>query len=134
MLAIFAIAAGAASGHLVLAPWWLALLVALLFGVGVLTGIRRISGRLGRDILAVHLRHAAVAETCSAAVVLGASLVGVPLTMSQSFTGALVGAGASQSLSRVRWPAVTRMAGAWCATLPAAVAVACLSGLLIRGV
>lgn len=90
MLAVFAVVAGAASGGLVRDPWWLAVLVAALFGFGVLASVRNVSSKLGQGILAVHLRHAALAETCSFAVVMGAGLAGVPLTMSQSVTGALV--------------------------------------------
>lgn len=133
MLAVFAVATGGASGGLVRDPWWLALLVASLFGIGVLGGIRGVSGKLGKEILAVHLRHAVVAETCSFAVVMGAGLAGVPLTMSQSVAGALVGAGAGEARTRVRWPAVVRMAGAWAVTLPASVALGALAGALIRG-
>lgn len=134
MLAVFAVAAGATSGGLVRDPWWLAVLVAALFGLGVLSGIRNVSSKLGKGILAVHLRHAVVAETCSFAVVMGAGLAGVPLTMSQSVTGALVGAGVSEARTRVRWPAVMRMAGAWALTLPASIGVAALAGALTRGV
>lgn len=132
VLALFALATGAASGSLVHDPWWLALLVSLLFGVGVLIGIRNVSATLGRGIVAVRLRHAAIAETCSFAVVMGAGLAGVPLTMSQSVAGALVGAGLRESRRRVRWREVTYMAGAWVVTLPASVAVAALGGLLVR--
>ncbi|WP_249020028.1 inorganic phosphate transporter [Conexibacter sp. S30A1] len=132
MLALFAVAAGTASGGVVRDPWYLALSLPLLFGMGVLLGIRNISARLGRGILAVRLRHAAVAETCSFAVVMGAGLAGIPLTMSQSVAGALVGAGLSESRTRVRWREVTRMAGAWGVTLPASVAVAAIAGLAAR--
>jgi PiT family inorganic phosphate transporter len=132
MLALFAVAAGAVSGGAVRDPWYLALSLPLLFGLGVLLGIRNVSAKLGRGILAVRLRHAAVAETCSFAVVMGAGLAGVPLTMSQSVAGALVGAGLSESRTRVRWHEVTRMAGAWGATLPASIALAALAGLAAR--
>lgn len=94
MLALFAVAAGAASAGMVRDPWWLAVPIALLFGLGVLCGIRNVSTKLGKGILTVHLRHAVVAETCSFAIVMWAGLAGVPLTMSQSVAGALVGAGA----------------------------------------
>ncbi len=134
MLAVFAVAAGAASGSVVQDSWWLAVLTAGLFGIGVLLGLRGVSAKLGKGILTVHLRHAVVAEACSFAVVTGAGLVGVPLTMSQSVAGALVGAGASESRIRVRWPAVLRMAGAWVLTLPASVALAALAGALTKGV
>lgn len=134
MLAVFAVGAGVASGGTVGDPWWLAVLVAGLFGLGVLIGIRNVSAGLGKGILAVHLRHAVVAETCSLAVVMGAGLAGVALTMSQSVAGALVGAGASEARTRVRRSAVARMAGAWAVTLPASIGVAALAGALTRSV
>lgn len=127
MLAVFAVATGAATGSVVRDPWWLAILVALLFGFGVLVGLRRVSASLGKEILAVHLRHALVAETCSFAVVMSAGLMGFPVTMSQSVAGALIGAGASESRIRVRWPAASRLAGAWAVTLPASIGLAALA-------
>jgi PiT family inorganic phosphate transporter len=98
----------------------------------VLSSIRNVSSKLGKGILAVHLRHAVVAETCSFAVAMGAGLAGVPLTMSQLVSGSLVGAGVSEARTRVRWPAVMRMAGAWAVTLPASIGVAALAGALTR--
>ena len=134
MVAVLAVAAGAASGGVVRDPWWLAMSVGALFGLGVLSGIRDVSAKLGKGVLAVHLRHAVVAETCSFAVVMGAGLAGVPLTMSQSVAGALVGAGTREARTKVRWLAVTRMAGAWAVTLPVSVGAAALAGALARGV
>ncbi len=132
MLAVFAVAIGATSGGLVHDPPWLAVLTAVLFGVGILLGVRRISTRLGRDVLAVHLRHALVAEASSGLVVMAAGLAGVPLTMSQSVTGALVGVGASESPTRVRWPVALTIAGAWVVTLPASMGFAALAGATVR--
>ncbi|MHB8191632.1 MAG: inorganic phosphate transporter [Ferrimicrobium sp.] len=126
MLAVFAIAVGALSGSLVGDPWWLVVVVAGFFAIGVMVGFRRISATLGKNIMVVHLRHALVAESCSFAVVMSAGLLGVPLTMSQSVAGALVGAGASEARSRVRWPEVIRMMGAWVVTLPASFGIAAL--------
>jgi PiT family inorganic phosphate transporter len=130
MLAVFAIAAGAAAT--VSDPWWLALGIAVLFGIGTLTGLRRVADSLGKEVLAVHLRHVLVAEACSSAVVAAAGVVDVPLTMSQSVAGALVGAGASEARHRVRWPEAARMAGAWIVTMPASIGVAALAGAMTR--
>ncbi len=132
MLAVSAIAVGAVSGSLAGNPWWLVVVVALLFGIGVLTGLRRISATLSQGVLAVHLRHALVAETSSFAVVMSASLVGVPLTMSQSVAGALVGVGVSESRHRIRWSEVTRILGAWLITLPASMIVAAVFAAVLR--
>jgi len=132
MLAVFAIAVGTGSAAVVEDPWWVALLLASLFAIGILIGIRRISASLGGGIMAVHLRHALVAETCSFAVVMGAGLLGVPLTMTQSVAGALVGVGASEAASRIRWSVATRFIGAWAVTLPVSFGVAALAALVVH--
>lgn len=130
MLAVFAVAFSLASGRAVYDPWWLTAVMAVLFGTGALLGLRPVSGTIGRKVLNVHLRHAIVAEACSAAVVMSVGLAGVPLTMSQSVAGALVGAGVNEGAGRVRWPVAARLVGAWGATLPVAVALSVLVGAL----
>ena len=132
MLAISAIAVGAVTGSFIGNPWWLVIAVAILFGIGVLTGLRRISATLSQGVLAVHLRHALVAETSSFAVVMSAGLMGVPLTMSQSVAGALVGVGVSEARNRIRWSEVIRILGAWLITLPASLVVATLIAAALR--
>jgi PiT family inorganic phosphate transporter len=132
MLAVFALATGATAVGAVRDSWWLALALAALFAVGVLSSLRRVAASLGQGILAVRLRHALLAEACSFAVVFAGGLVGLPLTMSQAVTGALVGAGTSESATRVRWPAAVRMLGAWVVTLPASIGLAALGGALTR--
>lgn len=131
MLAVFAVAIGASSAVRATDSWWLALGTTLLFGVGVLFGLRRIAGSLGNGIFRVRLRHTLVAEVSSSAIVLAGGMLGVPLTMSQAVTGSLIGAGASESPTRVRWPAALRMAGAWVITLPAAMGLGILGGTVV---
>lgn len=134
MLAVLALALGATGGEgrVVGDPLWQAVALAALFCAGVLTSFRRVSRNLGRSVLAVRLRHAVVAEACSSAVVLAAGLTGTPLTLSQSLTGALVGAGSSESRRRVRWAEAARLGGAWVFTLPAALSLGALGGVLAR--
>ena len=100
------------------------LLAAAPFGLGTLLGIRRVSSTLGRAVFAVRLRHAVVAEIVSTVLSLSAGLVGIPLTMSQSVTGALVGAGASEGARRVRWTVAGRFLGAWALTMPTSMGLA----------
>lgn len=134
MLAVLALALGGAAGPgaAVHDPLWQAVSLAALFGTGVLTSVRRVAERLGRSVLSVHLRHAVVAEACSAVVVLASGLSGTPLTLSQSLAGALVGAGSSESPRRVRWAQAARLAGAWAVTLPAAFCLGAMGGALAR--
>jgi PiT family inorganic phosphate transporter len=129
MLAVFAIATAGTVGS---ADWGFTLAAAGLFGLGLVGGVRRAAANLSRGVLAVHLRHALVAEVCSSVVVAGGGLAGIPLTMSQAVSGGLIGAGASESPARVRWATALRLAGAWLVTLPASIAAAALGGVLVR--
>lgn len=92
--------------------------------VGTVISLRRLAGRLGRDLLVVRPVHALSAELASSAAVLGSAAVGMPVSMTQSIAGALVGAGMSESSRRVRWRAVMRLGNAWAMTLPASIALA----------
>jgi len=132
MFAVFALALGLASGGYIADSWQLAFTIALLFALGVLLSLPRVSTTLGQGIYGVRLQHAAVAETCSALVVTGAAFAGVPLTMSQSIAGAIVGTGASESPWRVRWTVVTRIASSWVVTLPISFLVAALAAVIAR--
>ncbi len=127
MLAVFAVAAGSASGGVVRDPWWLGVSVAVLFCLGVALSLRRVAANVGEGILSVHLRHAVVAEASTFALVMSAGLIGVPTTTTQSLAGGLVGAGASEARSRVRWTVAARLAGAWVVTLPASIGLAALA-------
>ncbi len=131
MFAVFALAVGLASGGLITDSWWMALIIAFLFAIGVALSLPRVSTTLGQDIYGMRLQHAAVAETCSALVVTGAAFAGVPLTMSQSIAGAIVGTGASESPWRVRWTVVARIASSWFITLPLSYIVAASAAAIV---
>lgn len=127
MLAVFALALGTAGVHSVRAPIGILLLMAALFGLGVLIGMHRVSGHLGSGIARVHLRQAVAAEFCAAAVTFVSAMEGVPLTSSQAIGGALIGAASSNGIHRVRLGAVARMLGAWLITLPASFVLAAIT-------
>lgn len=132
MLAVFAIAQGGSlSVHTT--PGTMTA-IACCVVVGNVISLRRLAGRLGRDLLVVRPVHAISAELASSAAVLASASVGMPVSMTQSIAGALVGAGMSDSSRRVRWRAVMRLANAWAMTLPATIALAAAAAGIARWV
>lgn len=135
MLAVGAIALSAAGvdtvagGRVTLGAAALAI-IAVLFGLGVLGGLRRVAGTLGGGLLRARPSDAVAAELSSATVVLATAAVGAPVSMTQSVAGALVGSGMSVSYRRVRWRAAGRLGLAWLITLPVSAA---LAAALARG-
>ena len=123
MIAIFAIALGLGPGGRVLVAPWSQALLGLAFGLGTLLGIDRVARRLGLEILHVRTLHSVSSEAASAVAVFGGALLGAPVSMTQSATAAVIGAGVSQTFWRVRWEQAARIGAAWVLTLPTAVLV-----------
>jgi PiT family inorganic phosphate transporter len=71
------------------------------------------------------------AETAGGITVLLASHLGVPVSTTHTITGAIVGVGASQRLSAVRWGVATRIVWAWILTMPMSAVIAALSYLIL---
>ncbi|MGW1225498.1 anion permease [Streptomyces sp. NPDC001478] len=136
---MFAVAAVASAGHVagsLDAPPGLlpALAVALVFAVGAVLSLRRVSGGASVRLLAARPWQVASAEMASSATVLSSAALGAPVSMTQTVIGGLVGAGASEGGRRVRWQFAVPLVTAWGVTLPAAYAAGLLAGLLVRGV
>jgi PiT family inorganic phosphate transporter len=71
------------------------------------------------------------AETAGGITVLLASNLGVPVSTTHTITGAIVGVGAAQRLSAVRWGVATRIVWAWILTMPMSAVIAALSYLIL---
>jgi inorganic phosphate transporter, PiT family len=103
--------------------------VGVVFAAGALLGLR-----LARSTAVVPARTlpTAAAEACSAAAAIGSGLLGTPVSMSQSLTGAVIGSTAASGRGRVRWRLATQLGAAWLVTFPAAVAGAAGLSVLCR--
>ena len=55
----------------------------------------------------------------SAVVILGASLVGGPVSTTQVVSSAIMGVGAAERMNKVRWGVAQEIATAWLLTIPA---------------
>jgi PiT family inorganic phosphate transporter len=118
-------------GPVDVSPAWMAALV-LLFLAGALTSLNRVGGRLGRGLVITRPLHVVSAEAAATGAVLGSSVLGSPVSMTQSVTAGVVGVVASEGSRRVRWQGVLNMGTAWLVTLPSSMVLGCLAGLGLR--
>jgi inorganic phosphate transporter, PiT family len=125
MLAVFAVAAGAAS---VTAVPLLLGVIGLLFLAGSILGLRRLSGTVATGLVPTRPASIVVAELASGTAVLASAGLGAPVSMTQAVAGGLVGTGVSEAYRRVRWKMALQVATAWALTLPTAFAVAAVTG------
>jgi PiT family inorganic phosphate transporter len=67
------------------------------------------------------------AETAGAITLFGTALAGIPVSTTHTITGAIIGVGATNRLSAVRWGVARRIVWAWVLTIPASAGVAAVT-------
>jgi PiT family inorganic phosphate transporter len=72
------------------------------------------------------------AETAGAITLFATALAGIPVSTTHTITGAIVGVGATNRLSAVRWGIARRIVWAWILTIPASALVAAVVFAVIR--
>ena len=104
-------------------PIWIILSAHAAIALGTLTGGWRIVRTMGSRITKLKPFSGFCAETGGAATVLLASYGGIPVSTTHTITGAIIGVGATQRFSAVRWGVAGRILYAWILTIPMAAVV-----------
>lgn len=100
------------------AGFWPVLLAAGVFAIGMLSGLQKSGKFVRHGITRVRPISLLWTEVATALTVVGGAGLGVPLSMTQSLTGALLGTGYARSKRSVYWTSLPRIGGAWLWTLP----------------
>jgi PiT family inorganic phosphate transporter len=108
-------------------PLWIVLSAHAAIAIGTFTGGWRIVRTMGSRITKLKPFSGFCAETGGAASVLLASVWGIPVSTTHTITGAIVGVGATQRFSAVRWGVAGRIVYAWILTIPMAAAIGALA-------
>ena len=108
-------------------PQWVVVVCGIAIGLGTLAGGWRIVHTLGSRVTKLRPVGGFCAETAGAISLFGATHLGIPVSTTHTITGAIVGVGATQRLSAVRWGVAGRIVWAWVLTIPAAAGVAALT-------
>lgn len=112
------------------APLWVVLGTAAAMALGVVLGGWRIVRTIGQRIYDLRQLDALASQTGSAAVLLGASLWGAPISATHVVSSSVVGiGGARRRWGRIRWAVVSEIGVAWVTTLPVTALLA--AGMLL---
>ncbi|MCX4099298.1 inorganic phosphate transporter [Nocardia sp. alder85J] len=111
-------------------PLWVITACAVAIASGTALGGWRIIRTLGKGLVDIAPPQGLAAESTSAAIILTSAHFGMPLSTTQTVTGAILGTGLGRPGAEVRWSVLGRMVVAWLLTLPAAG----LTGALCRAV
>jgi inorganic phosphate transporter, PiT family len=108
-------------------PVWIILSAHAAIALGTLTGGWRIVRTMGSRITKLKPFSGFCAETGGAATVLLASYGGIPVSTTHTITGSIIGVGATQRFSAVRWGVAGRIVYAWILTIPMAAVVGAIT-------
>lgn len=114
-------------------PLWVIAFSAGAIGLGSVVGGWRLIHTLGGKFYKIRPIHGFGAQVASGAVILGASLLGGPVSGSQVVTSAIVGAGGADRVQKVRWSIVLNIVIGWILTIPVSALVGALAYVLIEG-
>jgi PiT family inorganic phosphate transporter len=97
---------------------WIKVTCALVMAAGTAVGGWRIIKTLGHKMVKLHPINGFAAETSSAAVILFATHLGIPVSTTHNISAAIMGVGAARRLNAIKWTVVERMVWAWILTIP----------------
>ena len=121
------IAAGYVSASDTHPPAWVIISCYAAIAFGTLFGGWRIVKTMGQKITKLKPVGGFCAESGGAMTLLMSSYFGIPVSTTHTITGAIVGVGASQKMSAVRWGVAGNIVWAWIFTIPASAFMAAIA-------
>jgi len=108
-------------------PTWVVVVCATSIALGTSVGGWQLIRTLGSKFYRIRPVHGFASQITSAAVILAASLLGGPVSTTQVVSTAIMGVGAAERFSKVRWGVAGEIAFAWLFTIPT-------TALLVAGI
>lgn len=99
-------------------PWWVIAASAIAISLGTALGGWRLIETLGGRFYKIRPVDAFGSQLSSATVILGAALLGGPVSTTQVVSSSILGAGSADRVSKIRWIVARDIAVAWLLTIP----------------
>jgi PiT family inorganic phosphate transporter len=108
-------------------PLWVVAICAFMIALGTSIGGWRLIRTLGGKFYKIRPINGFTSQLASSIVILGASLIGGPVSTTQVVSSSIMGVGAAERANKVRWGVAEDIAAAWLLTIP-------LTALLAAGI
>jgi PiT family inorganic phosphate transporter len=105
-------------------PSWVIFMCAGMIALGTALGGWKLIRTLGGKFYKIRPVDGMAVQLTSALVILGASLVGGPVSTTQVVSSGIMGVGAAERMNKVRWGVAKEIGAAWLLTIPATALVA----------
>ncbi|HXJ79031.1 MAG TPA: inorganic phosphate transporter [Candidatus Methylomirabilis sp.] len=112
-------------------PVWVILAAHAAIGLGTMAGGWRIVKTMGMRLTKLRPVGGFCAETAGAVMLIGTAIGGIPVSTTHTITGSIMGVGALQRLSAVRWGVAGRIVWAWILTIPLSASIAAIAWLIL---
>ena len=112
-------------------PFWVILAAHAAIGLGTLAGGWRIVKTMGMRLTKLRPVGGFCAETAGALMLIGTAVGGIPVSTTHTIAGSIVGVGATQRISAVRWGLAGRIIWAWILTIPLSALLAGATWLIL---
>jgi len=99
-------------------PLWVVLISAFAIALGTLFGGYRLIKTLGGKFFKIWPVHGFCTQITAIAVILGAALLGGPVSTTQVVSSTILGVGAADRINKVRWQVAKNIVMAWFVTIP----------------
>lgn len=115
-------------------PLWIMILCSLIMAAGTSIGGYRIIKTMGVDMVKIDKYQGFSAEVAATSLMLGATVLGIPLSTTNSKGTAIMGAAAAKRISNVNWNVVKEMFTAWILTFPACALIGYIMATILHAI
>lgn len=128
-LLLFSVSASNEPFHI---PLWVVIACHAVISLGTLFGGWRIVHTMGTQITTLTPKRGCAAETGAALLLFAATEGGIPMSTTQTVTGAIAGVGLYKGLKGIQWSTLLRIFLSWIFTIPVVALVAAMVAWLIN--
>ncbi|MCZ7406323.1 MAG: inorganic phosphate transporter [Candidatus Methanoperedens sp.] len=113
-------------------PSWVIISCAAAIGLGTFFGGWRIVKTMAQRVTRLRPYQGFAAETSGGIVLASMAALGIPVSTTHVISSSIMGVGATNKLSAVRWGIARKIVGAWILTIPAAALISASTYLIMR--
>ncbi|MDP2766776.1 MAG: inorganic phosphate transporter [Candidatus Methanoperedens sp.] len=115
-------------------PLWVILAAHISISLGTFFGGWRIVKTMAQRITKLRPYQGFCAETSGSIVLASMAAMGIPVSTTPVISSSIMGVGAADKLSAVRWGIARKIVGAWILTIPMAALISAFTFLIIDGI
>lgn len=108
-------------------PFYVIIMSHAVIALGTLIGGWKVIKTLGMRVTKLNPFGGFSAETSAGLTIIGATILGIPVSTTHTITGSIIGVGAVKGLSAVRWGVAKNILWAWVLTIPLSAIVAMIT-------